>query len=269
MDRSRDDTRPIDDDPSTADDERAVRDVAYARTSAIAGLAALVLSPVVVGCIPAAIGLHAGVAHLRFRLGNRLLAWFGIAASAVGAIVSAGSAIALGSLLLVVLLQRSALEQARTWEGTTVRSFRFVDRTGTVIDETTTKGRVVLIDCFASTSPWSETATKTLAQFSAKHPDVVVVSWGPLDRPEDARVFLERTGLVDAAGGAIGHHVAFGPQDVPDPLALAAAKPTLFVLDGERTVRHVLLGTYDEEGLAKLVELAKTKPTQTPPKPAR
>ncbi|MDZ4829653.1 MAG: hypothetical protein SGJ09_05570 [Phycisphaerae bacterium] len=233
------------------DDRATLSSPRMARTSAIAGVASILLAPIVVGFLLAAIGLHSAITHLRFRERSRSLAWFGIVASAVGALASAGAAVLWGSVLMTVLLQRSAIHQAQTWEGTTAGNWSLTDLDGETHTSSAVKGRIVFIDCFAPSSPSSSRTTPALASFAAAHSEIFALSWGP---------DVDATAALDfASASGVRHAVAVGAQSMPVPFSEIAAKPTLLVIDAEGIIRNVVLGRYDEKDLVKLFDAAKLR----------
>ncbi len=243
-------------DENDFEDRTALRDPGMARTSVVAGVFGIVLAPLVIGFIPAAIGLHAGFSHIRHREGARWLARVGVALSVSGAIFSASAAIVWGSVLLAVLLQRSAIDQARQWEGTSAAAWSLTDLEGVAHTSGDLAGRIVLLDCFAPESPYCLSATTALATFAERHPEVAVFSWGSEVDAAEAKRFGTSAGVT--------HPIAIGPQSMPEPFSQVTARPTLFVIDGKGTIRSVLLGTYGSEDLGKLVEFAKTPMTPKP-----
>jgi hypothetical protein len=234
---------------SVPHDGRDDVDPRLARAGLVAGLASLPLAPFVVGLVPAAIGLHASVGHLRFREGYRITAWTGFVASAVGALAAAFSALVWGAFLMGVLLSRSAVREARTWEGLPLGEVRFATIDGATISTDDLRGGVALIDVFAVASPHCRSTLTTLRDFAKEAPEVRIVSWAPDDDAARVAPFLASLGVE--------HPVAIGAQRVDEPLSLASAKPTLFVVDGDGVIRRVVLGTYSLEGLRALVREAE------------
>jgi len=227
-----------------------MRDSRFARTSLIAGVCAVILAPFVIGGIPAAIGMHAGVSHLRFRAGSRAVAFMGIAFSALGGVLSAAAAIVLASMLMMIRLQPSALEQARSWEGKAAGQWTLTDRSGAAHTSDALRGTIVFLDCFSTKGIHSPSATKALAAFAARTPSVHAISWGSQANEQAAAQFVAST--------ATEHPVAIGEQAMPEPFSQVSAKPTLFVIDGNGVIRTVLLGTYTEADLQLLLKAAAT-----------
>lgn len=234
--------------PADDRDEAALRDPRMARTALIAGVASVVTAPAVIGLIPAAIGLQSGLSHLRHRRGARVRAWLGLGLSTLGALGSALAAVAFGSVLMSVLLQRSAVHQAQGWIGGTAEPWTFVGADGTPIASDALVGSTVLVDVFSPHSPMCARTSRTIAAFAAARDDVTVISWSPEASPQ-AMAFARECGAT--------HAVAVGPQEVGFPFDLIAAKPTLIVLDGDGVVRAAVLGAYDERGLESLVAAAR------------
>ncbi|MFO0828468.1 MAG: hypothetical protein U0572_10005 [Phycisphaerales bacterium] len=234
-------------------DSETLRDPRLARIGLATGIASIVLAPIAVGAFPAAIGLHSALTHLRFRRGSRTLAWAGAACSALGAVVSLAAAILWGALLLNVLLQRSAVHQAQSWVGITPNSWTLTDVAGVAHTSDSMRGRVVLLDCFAPVDAYCEATTRAIAEFAAAHPEAVVLSWAPEATASDASSFASKCG--------VRHPVCAGPQAMPEPLTGVAAKPTLVVFDAAGTIRATVLGRYNANDLAKLVDAAAVPAT--------
>ena len=243
-------------DESTSSDAAALHDPHLARVSAIAGIASIALAPIVLGLFSAALGLHGARTHLRFREGSRGLAWFGAISSALGAILSASAALVWGSVLMTVLLQRSAVHQAQGWEGTSAGTWSLRDVNGVEHQSATLAGRIIFIDCFAPLPPCDVT-TKALASFAAARTDVVVLSWSADADVTEAQRYARDCGVQ--------HPLIVGAQSMPEPFSLIAAKPTLVVIDADGIIRNVVLGRYDQHDLAKLLDAAnapRVVPTQ-------
>jgi hypothetical protein len=237
---------PLVDEALSAEDQRTLHDPRLARTALLAGVLAVLLAPIVVGFLAGAVGLHAGVSHLRTRLGHRGLAWAGVAASTLGSMLALGAALLWGATLLGILLSRSAIEQARTWEGTAAPRFALTTDQGQF--DSAGDG-IVLLDVFDPSSPFCEIATRELAKYADRHATVRAVSWAPERTIEEAAAFAARIGATQP--------IAAGPQAMPEPFSIVSAKPTLFVIDGEGRIRAVLLGTYDGHSLDRLIEVAR------------
>lgn len=238
-----------------ADDERLLHDPRLARQCLLFGAVGLLLAPLVVGFIPSAIGLHAGATHLRVRLGHRGMASIGLGASGLGALVSALSAIVWGAALLSILLQRSAIDQARQWPGTTPPPWQLVDLEGGVHGgDAAGKRAILFLDVCLPASPSSPLATTTLGRFAESRPEIHALSWCPECSEEEGRAYLGSTGSTLP--------LAVGLQTMPEPFSLMSAKPTLVVLDADGRIRHVHCGTYTLEDLAAVL----TEPTPEEPR---
>lgn len=234
-------------------DEAVLRETRYAKQSVIAGAIGVLLAPVVVGFIPAAIGLHAGVSHFRFRVGSRVLAGIGVTLSGLAAIGSILTSLLWGAALLGVLLQRSAIDQARQWEGMKPESWTLVDTTGARHESATLAGTLVYIDLCSPQARYSPDATRRMAEFQRAHPEVHAVSWCPECSEADGAEYLATTESTLP--------LAVGLQAMPEPLSLAGAKPMLFVLDGEGRIRKAHPGLVTVEELVALM----TAPTPEAP----
>lgn len=237
---------------AAADDDSVLHQSGYATQSLIAGAIGLLLVPIVIGFIPAAIGLHAGVTHLRFRAGSRVRVWLGLALSGVAAVGSAGAMIAWGGVLLSVLLQRSAIDQARQWAGLTPDAWTLTDTEGGSHASAALRGRLVYIDVCSPESPYSPAATRAMDAFAARHPEITALSWCPGCGERDAADYR--------AGLAVHLPIAAGPQSMSEPLTLIPATPTLVVIDEAGVIRLVNPGTYTEAELVALM----TAPTPAP-----
>ncbi|MBL9118942.1 MAG: hypothetical protein JNL80_03385 [Phycisphaerae bacterium] len=233
----------------TLADELVLHDSRFAKQCLIAGAIGVLLAPFVIGFIPSAYGLHAGASHLRFRIGSRPVAITGLVLSGLGALISALASVAWGAALLSVLLQRSAIDQARQWAGVTPAAWSLTDLDGRIHDSAELKGSMVYIDLFSPLSDFSPPATERLGAFAAEHPEIRAISWCPeCDSAEgDAYRFSTSSTLPIAVGG----------QSMPEPFSLMSAKPTIVVIDGEGRIRHVHPGLYTREDLVALLN-AKT-----------
>jgi hypothetical protein len=240
-------TSPSPDDPTgrQAADEAILNDPRLARQSAFAGAFGVLLAPLVIGFIPAAIGLHAGLTHLRVRRGARSLAGIGLALSAVGGVTSALASVVWGALLLSILLQRSAIDQAKQWAGVQPAPWTLTDNSGVTYESGALAGRVIFLDICSPASPYSAPATEVLAAFAAKHPEVTALSWCPDCTAEEAASYHASL----ATKGAI----AWGLQSMPEPFSLMSAKPTLAVIGPEGRIRYVHPGLYTAEHLEELL----------------
>lgn len=234
-------------------DEAVLRENRYAKQSVIAGAIGVLLAPVVIGFIPAAIGLHAGISHMRFRVGARVMAAVGLALSGVAAIASILTSLLWGAALLGVLLQRSAIDQARQWEGMKPEAWTLVDTTGTRHESAASQGKLVYIDLCSPQARYSPDATRRIAEFQRAHPNVLALSWCPECSESDGAEYLARTESTLP--------LAVGLQSMPEPLSLAGAKPMLFVLDGEGRIRKA------HPGLVTVEELAALMTAPTPEEP--
>jgi hypothetical protein len=233
-------------------DAQLLNEPRYATQSVIAGAIALPLAPLVVGFIPAAIGLHAGLTHQRYRRGHRLRMALGLFLSGLAAILSAGSAIAWGGILLGILLQRSAIEQARQWAGITPEPWSVVDLDGTNRTSAALLGRIVLIDVTSPHSPYAPAATEAIGSFARKHPEIVAFSWCPACTEEEARAYRATSGSPLP--------IAIGIAGMTEPLTLIPAMPSLVVLDERGAIRLIAPGIFGEAELAA----ALTAPTPEP-----
>lgn len=235
---------PSEPDASSIDDS-VLDQTTYATQSVVAGAIGLLLAPIVVGFVAAAIGLHAGVTHLRFRRGARLRVGLGLGLSGLATLLAAGSAIGWGGALLSILLQKSAIEQARQWAGRTPAAWQVVDVDGATHDGTTLRGRLVFIDVASPRSPFSPSASRTLAAFAAVHPEVTAFSWCPDCTAEEARAYRD------------AHTAAFamvaGVQGMGEPFTLIPATPSLIVLDEAGVIRLITPGTYTDAELTAVM----------------
>jgi hypothetical protein len=224
----------------------------YATQSVIAGAIALPLAPLVIGFIPAAIGLHAGITHQRYRRGHRLRMVLGLCLSGLAAILSAGSAVAWGGILLGILLQRSAIDQARQWAGITPDAWRLVDIDGTERTSESLHGRIVLIDVTSPRSRYAPSATEAISLFAAKHEEIVAFSWCPSCTEEEARRYrTDSRSLLP---------IAIGTAGMTEPLTLIPAAPTLVVIDERGAIRLVAPGIFGEAELAAALTAKTPEP---------
>ncbi len=224
----------------------------YATQSVIAGAIALPLAPLVIGFIPAAIGLHAGLTHQRYRRGHRLRMALGLLLSGLAAILSAGSAVAWGGVLLGILLQRSAIDQARQWAGITPDPWQIVDLDGTTRTSESLRGRILLIDVTSPHSRYAPAATEAIGAFAAKHPEIVAFSWCPDCSEEEARAYRTTTASLLP--------IAIGTTGMTEPLTLIPATPSLVVIDERGAIRLIAPGIFGDAELAAALKAPTPEP---------
>lgn len=219
-----------------------------ARASLGFGLAGLVLSPLIVGFVPAAIGLRAGLDVLVRRGGARATAFLGCTISTVAGLVSIAAAITLGAVVMTMLLARSAARQAEEWSGRRVGSFEIVLADGRSLGREELAGKTLFLDYFSPAAPPCPANAARLEAFARGHPDsVVVVGLAPELDPEEA--------LAWARGQGVTYPIAAGCDEWPDPLATVAARPTLVAIAPNGIITRASLGPIEEGQLEAILAL--------------
>ena len=219
-----------------------------ARASLGFGVAGLLLSPVLVGFIPAAIGLRAGLDLLGRRGGARAAGIVGTAVSAAGAFVSIAAAIVLGMVVMTMLLSRSAARQAEGWAGRTVTGLEIELAEGGRLGREAMAGKTLFLDYFSPAAPPCAANVARLEAFAAAHPEaVVVVGVAPELDPAAALAWARAKGAT--------YPIAAGCEGWPDPLATAAARPALIVIAPNGTIKRASLGPIEDGQLESLLAL--------------
>lgn len=218
-----------------------------ARASLGFGLAGLVLSPIIVGFIPAAIGLRAGLDLLARRGGARLAAIAGCVVSGVAGLVSIAAAITLGAIVMTMLLARSAARQAEEWPGRRIGSFEIALADGGSLGRDELAGKTLFLDFFAPGSPPCAANIARLEAFARGRSDVVVVGVAPELAPEDALRWARDHGAT--------YPIAAGCDAWPDPLATVAARPTLIAIAPSGIITRASLGPLEDGQLEAILAL--------------
>lgn len=218
-----------------------------ARASLGFGLAGLVLSPLIVGFVPAAIGLRAGIDVLLRRGGARAAAIAGCAISAVAGLVSVAAAIALGAIVMTMLLARSAARQAEEWAGRRVTGFEITLAGGGSLGRDELAGRTLFLDYFAPAAPPTAANAARLEAFARMHPEAIVVGVAPEMTAEEA--------LAWARGHGVTYPIAAGCAGWPDPLATVAARPTLIAIAPNGLIKRASLGPLEDGQLEAILAL--------------
>lgn len=218
-----------------------------ARASLGFGFAGLVLAPIVVGFIPAAIGLRAGIDNLARRGGARSAALLGTIVSAIAGLIAVAAAIALGMVVMTMLLSRSAARQAEEWAGRRVTAFDIALADGGSLGREELAGKTLFLQYFSPASPPCAGNAARLEAFARSHPDAMVVAVAPELDPGAA--------LDWARGHGVTYPIAAGCSEWPDPLATVAARPTLVTIAPSGVIKRASLGPIEDGQLEVLLAL--------------
>jgi hypothetical protein len=218
-----------------------------ARASLGFGLAGLVLAPLVVGFVPAAIGLRAGLDNLARRGGSRATALVGAAISTLAAAISVAAAITLGMVVMTMLLSRSAARQAEEWAGRRVAGFEIELADGGSLGRAELAGKTLFIEYFSPAAPPSAANLARLEAFAAARPEVVVVGVAPELDPAEALAWARARGAT--------YPIAAGCATWPDPLVTVAPRPALVVVSPSGVIKRAALGPLEEGQLEALLAL--------------
>jgi hypothetical protein len=218
-----------------------------ARASLGFGLAGLVLSPLIVGFVPAAIGFRAGLDALARRGGARVTAVAGCVISGVAGLVSIVAAITLGAIVMTMLLARSAARQAEAWAGQRVISFDIALADGGSLGRDELAGKTLFLDYFAPGSPPCAANVARLEAFARGRSNVVVVGVAPELAPEEAARWARDHGAT--------YPIAAGCDEWPEPLATVAARPTLIAITPTGVIKRASLGPLEGGQLEAILAL--------------
>lgn len=225
----------------------------YRPTMAVAafsfGLGAVLLSPVLVGFPLGVLGLGLGLVHLLNGRRPRALAVWGSALSALAMLAS----LAAGVWYVRLLWQRlHAPSTARTerstddwasWRGRAVPGIRVTTLEGETLDLTSLRGRVVVLDFWAT---WCRPCMKVipdLNQLAGRWKDDVAV----VGISSEERVTVERFRTAHP----MEYRVVAGldEQTLPEPFSRVSGIPTLFFIGRDGVLRSVLVGSHGYDAL--------------------
>jgi thiol-disulfide isomerase/thioredoxin len=219
----------------------------------VLGVVAIVLSPLLVGCLAGAIGLGLSVGPLVRRRPGRALAVWGAALSTLGIVAS----LAAGAFYYrrVARPIASAIERGSSVvaapDRPPARSGSLVLTTidGKKVDLGATGGKALLVDFWAT---WCKPCVEEIPHLGAlarRHDaDLVVVAITDED-PDEVATF--------ARTHPMPYHVVAGVDDdtLPRPYRGVRSLPTAFFIDGSGAVRSVMSGFAGKDGLDARAEM--------------
>jgi len=224
---------------SAADPERRL-----ARAALLGGALGILLAPILVGLVPATIGLQAGLANLRRRGEGRVTALVGIGLSAIGGVASILAALVLGAILITMLLSRSAARQAAEWEGRRIPGFTVELADGGRLGPDELRGKTILLDFFSPYAPPCPRNIALIEEFVRGRSDAIAIGVAPELAPAEALRFARTHGAT--------YPIAATNDGWPDPLATVAPRPALIVLAPSGVITKVALGPLEDGQVARL-----------------
>jgi thiol-disulfide isomerase/thioredoxin len=205
------------------------------------GTLALLLSPFLVGALPALIGLALGIAHLVRRSGSRGLALWGTGLSAAGLMAALGAGVLYYYAFTRFQPRASpAWSEFAAWHGreAPALSLRTID--GEAVETRALRGRPVVLNFWAT---WCGPCKKEIPHLDRLSRDgesgVVVVSVSEEDT-DTLREFRGRTPMSYAVVSA---------DDLPAPFDQVQAFPTTFFIGADGRIRSVVIGYQDFDAL--------------------
>ena len=213
---------------------------------AILGVASILLSPIVLGVLPGALGLRTAIDARRMGFRHAYIP-LGLALSAIGLTLSIVAAIMWGGTLATILLSREVEREAVVWRGRDVAEFSVTLQDDSRFNfaqfrTTHPSHRVVLLVWSSAFDPCRESVANAM-HAAAGVTDVVVVGIAPEDTRETGEAFL--------GADAQGCLTAYGAQPLPPPLNTTGARPTLIVIGTDGKIECVLLGVRGVEELKR------------------
>jgi hypothetical protein len=217
------------------------------RLAALLGASGLLLSPIAVGAVFAALGLHVGLS--RWRQGLRG-AWvsLGIGLSGLALASSLLAALLWGAQLFGILMGRSAMQEAQKWRGAPLPALELPAlleggpaKVSLHPAAPVARHALVFIDAEID---FSRDALASVLEAAAGHPDCRVTI---VDLRVEASRIRERLG--DFPGVAsVGRDAK-----LPPPLDSVAAIPTLVVVGLDGRIEVALVGIRPREELEKVL----------------
>ena len=232
--------------------DRAFLAQKFAGGPLIFGVIALASSVLILGMIPGALGLRAGI-DLWQRGVRRSVVVAGIVASFAGVVASIMAALLWGALLAGVLLGRDAMRETERWRGEVVQPF-VLTATESISGEVfqfavppadAMVERVAIVLAGVGEQPSAEAIT-TAVQVAQRHPSCRLLIVTPLASRDEGKAFA----TVASAATAIA--VAGRDATLPAPLASVAAFPTTVIMDREGRIEFALVGARGKEELDRL-----------------
>ncbi len=230
-------------------EDRAFLERRYSSAPLIFGVVSIVTAPIVLGMLPGALGLRAGVDLWRRGLRKPLIG-LGIAVSGAGVVASIVLALVWGSILAGVLLGRDAMREAERWRGLKIDSFVCEGMSASGESEFTIPNRgegverTILLFVSTDTDP-SKDALATLAPIVGECPTARLLVLDPNQSAARVGDFVRG---FDLDAGCVGEGARF-----PHPLDHVAAFPTMIVVNTDGVVEFALVGARSPDELRSVV----------------
>jgi|GEM_PF-1463787 len=232
--------------------DRAFLAQKFAGGPLIFGLISIASSIIILGMIPGALGLRAGI-DLWQRGVRRGMVVAGVVLSFVGVAASILCALLWGSILAGVLLGRDAMRETERWRGEVVEPFSLTaieSISGNTFSlEIPPKDerveRVVLLLAGVGETPSAE-AISTAVRVAERHPQCRLLVVTPLSARDDGKAFA----TIASASTAVA--VVGRDAMLPAPMNSVSAFPTMVFIDRAGRIEFALVGSRREEELDRL-----------------
>ena len=232
--------------------DRAFLAQKFAGGPLIFGVIAIASSVIILGMLPGALGLRAGI-DLWQRGVRRGVVVAGVVTSFVGIATSILCALLWGSILAGVLLGRDAMRETERWRGEVLEPFSLTaieSMSGETFSfEIPPKDdrveRVVLLLVGVGETPSAE-AIATTVRVAERHPQCRLLVVTPLATRDVGKAFA----TIASASTAVA--VVGNDAMLPAPINSVSAFPTTVVIDGEGKIEFALVGARNEDEVARL-----------------
>jgi hypothetical protein len=232
--------------------DRAFLAQKFAGGPLIFGVLSLLSSVIILGMLPGALGLRAGI-DLWQRGVRRGVVIAGVVTSFVGVAASILCALLWGSILASVLLGRDAMRETERWRGEVLEPFSLT-AIESISGETFSfeipprderVERVVLLLAGVGETPSAE-AISTAVRVAERHPQCRLLVVTPLSALDDGKSFA----TLASASTAVA--VVGSDANLPAPINSVAAFPTMVIIDRAGRIEFALVGSRREEELDRL-----------------
>jgi hypothetical protein len=232
--------------------DRAFLAQKFAGGPLIFGVLSLLSSVIILGMLPGALGLRAGI-DLWQRGVRRGVVIAGVVTSFVGVAASILCALLWGSILASVLLGRDAMRETERWRGEVLEPFSLtaIESIGgnpVSFDIPPTDAgveRVVLLLAGVGETPSAE-AISAAVRVAERHPQCRLLVVTPLSARDDGKSFA----TLASASTAVA--VVGSDANLPAPINSVAAFPTMVIIDRAGRIEFALVGSRREEELDRL-----------------
>ncbi len=232
--------------------DRAFLAQKFAGGPLIFGLISIASSVIILGMIPGALGLRAGI-DLWQRGVRRGMVIAGVVLSFVGVAASILCALLWGSILAGVLLGRDAMRETERWRGEVVEPFSLTAIESISGDTFSLEippkdervERVVLLLAGVGETPSAE-AISTAVRVAERHPQCRLLVVTPLSARDDGKAFA----TIASASTAVA--VVGSDAMLPAPMNSVSAFPTMVFIDRAGRIEFALVGSRREEELDRL-----------------